>query len=136
MKEEYRILKELLEKAYGERLQGALIFGSEAQGRATPASDLDLLIVLSSKITPEDYRRFFDGVEKPFQRRYGLRRLSPVLLEKRWLSPRLPLLWEDIILLHDPERSLRDCLEEVEEKKKKGLLVRHENPLPHYEVRF
>jgi predicted nucleotidyltransferase len=38
--------KELLQGVYGDRLQGVILYGSEARGEAEPDSDLDFLAVL------------------------------------------------------------------------------------------
>jgi predicted nucleotidyltransferase len=45
-------IKELLEAAYGDRLQGVILYGSEARGEAEPDSDLDFLAILEG---PFDY---------------------------------------------------------------------------------
>jgi len=44
--------KESLSKYYGSRLKGVILYGSVVRGEAGPASDIDLLILLSS---PLDY---------------------------------------------------------------------------------
>lgn len=44
--------KEALEKHYGERFAGLILYGSQARGQAGPASDIDLLVVLQG---PFDY---------------------------------------------------------------------------------
>jgi uncharacterized protein len=44
--------KEALSRYYGPRLQGVILYGSMARGDAEVASDIDLLILLS---TPFDY---------------------------------------------------------------------------------
>jgi predicted nucleotidyltransferase len=46
--------KSLLRGAFGERLRGVLLYGSEARGEAEPDSDIDLLVLLSA---PVDHRR-------------------------------------------------------------------------------
>lgn len=47
-----RQCKEALAQYYGKRLQGVILYGSMAQGDATSASDIDLLVLLSP---PLDY---------------------------------------------------------------------------------
>ena len=44
--------KEALAKQYGRRLKGVILYGSLARGEATPASDIDLLVLLEP---PLDY---------------------------------------------------------------------------------
>ena len=44
--------KVALAKQYGERLKGVILYGSLARGEATPASDIDLLVLLEP---PLDY---------------------------------------------------------------------------------
>jgi uncharacterized protein len=44
--------KESLSRYYGSRLEGVILYGSVARGEADPASDIDLLILLSP---PLDY---------------------------------------------------------------------------------
>jgi len=44
--------KEVLSQYYGSRLKGVILYGSMARGEAGPASDIDLLILLSP---PFDY---------------------------------------------------------------------------------
>lgn len=43
-------IKELLQEAHGERLQGLILYGSEARGEAAPDSDIDLLVLLKGPI--------------------------------------------------------------------------------------
>ena len=44
--------KEALSRHYGSRLKGVILYGSMARGQASPASDIDLLVLLSP---PFDY---------------------------------------------------------------------------------
>jgi predicted nucleotidyltransferase len=44
--------KALLKKHYGSQFQGLIVYGSYARDQATPASDLDLLVLLNQ---PFDY---------------------------------------------------------------------------------
>ncbi len=46
--------KAALEGYYGSRFRGLVVYGSEARNQATPASDIDLLVLLSE---PLDYFR-------------------------------------------------------------------------------
>lgn len=44
--------KETLEKSYGERLKGVILYGSTARGDGSSVSDIDLLVLLEP---PLDY---------------------------------------------------------------------------------
>jgi len=43
-------IRESLEEAFGERLKGIVLYGSEARGEATPDSDIDILVLLAGPI--------------------------------------------------------------------------------------
>jgi predicted nucleotidyltransferase len=43
-------IKTLLEPAFGSRLRGVVLYGSEALGEATPDSDIDVLVLLPGPI--------------------------------------------------------------------------------------
>lgn len=45
-------LKQRLREIYGNRLVRVVLFGSRARGTAAPASDIDILIVLSDSVDP------------------------------------------------------------------------------------
>jgi len=47
-----RRVKSLLQEAFGPRLCGVILYGSEARGTAKPDSDIDLLVLLEG---PVDY---------------------------------------------------------------------------------
>lgn len=49
-----RRCKSVLEHHYGTQFQGLVLYGSVARGRATPESDIDLLVLLAQ---PFDYSR-------------------------------------------------------------------------------
>ncbi len=49
-----QILKEIkarLEAAYGDRLRGVVLYGSEARGQADPDSDIGVLVLLDGQVT-------------------------------------------------------------------------------------
>ena len=47
-----------LEKIYGPRLAGLVLFGSQARGDALPDSDIDVMVVLDGRVNPlEEARR-------------------------------------------------------------------------------
>lgn len=50
-------IKERLLAHYGDRLQGVVLYGSEARGDTTPDSDIDVLVLLED---PVDYGRDLD----------------------------------------------------------------------------
>ena len=43
-------LKRRLQGAFGDRLRGALIYGSEARGEATEDSDIDVIVLLKGPV--------------------------------------------------------------------------------------
>lgn len=43
-------IKARLQRAHGERLQGVILYGSEARGEATEDSDIDLMVLLKGPI--------------------------------------------------------------------------------------
>lgn len=58
-----RRVKELLQQAHGDRLQGVILYGSEARGEATEDSDLDLMVLLKGPVElGEDLRTNVDAL--------------------------------------------------------------------------
>lgn len=52
-----------LEDAFGQRLKGIVLYGSEARGEATPESDIDLLVLLTGPIKlSRDLRTIIDAI--------------------------------------------------------------------------
>ena len=43
-------VKSLLQEAFGERLRGVILYGSEARGQAEPDSDIDFLVLLEGPV--------------------------------------------------------------------------------------
>ena len=56
-------VKAALRDAFGERLKGIILYGSEARGEADPDSDIDLLVLLESQESYwDDMGRCIDAV--------------------------------------------------------------------------
>jgi uncharacterized protein len=56
--------KAALQEHYGPRLKGLVLYGSIARNQATPASDIDLLVLLAG---PLDYfRELFQIIDLPY----------------------------------------------------------------------
>jgi uncharacterized protein len=75
--------KEILESYYGSRFKGLILFGSMARNQAGPASDIDLLVLLSQ---PLDFFR---------ELRQIIELLYPVQLESDQLISAKPALEDD-----------------------------------------
>ena len=75
--------KETLARYYGSRLQGLILYGSMARGEAGPASDIDLLVLLSA---PFDYFK---------ELRQIVDLLYPIQLESEQLISAKPVLASD-----------------------------------------
>ena len=59
-------VKSALADAFGERLKGVILYGSEARGNADPDSDIDLLVLLESQTN------YWDDVRKCVHTLYPL----------------------------------------------------------------
>ncbi len=58
-----REIRRSLEEAFPRRLQGVLLYGSEARCQSDPDSDLDLLVLLAGPVTePEDSWKCIDAL--------------------------------------------------------------------------
>ena len=47
-------VKAALAEAFGQRLRGVVLYGSEARGQAAPDSDIDLLVLLNGPLDRRD----------------------------------------------------------------------------------
>lgn len=57
-----RDLRGRLEALYGNRLHAVVLYGSYARGEATPASDVDVMVVLEGEVDPwKEIRRMSDA---------------------------------------------------------------------------
>jgi predicted nucleotidyltransferase len=56
-------IREALADAFGDRLRGVVLFGSQARGEALPDSDIDLLVLLEGPVClGEDIKRAIEAV--------------------------------------------------------------------------
>jgi uncharacterized protein len=56
-------IRERLQKAYGQRLRGVVLYGSEARDEARPDSDIDVLVLLDGPINyVQDLRTNIDAL--------------------------------------------------------------------------
>ncbi len=134
------LLEEIKEKAvehYGERLVSLVVFGSVAGGRATPESDVDLLIVLKEKpkSSYRTYMDFYDNVESKLKSLESLKiRISPIFLKETSLKENLPWLWDtEFIILHDKDGFFQEFLKKLEKFKTRIKLVK--KPMLHFLLR-
>ena len=64
--------KKEISELYGERLKEIILYGSYSRGDATEDSDIDLLVVLSGKISPgEEIDRMIDIITE-INLKYGV----------------------------------------------------------------
>jgi predicted nucleotidyltransferase len=58
-----RLIKQRLEEAYGARLKGLVLYGSEARGEAGPDSDYDFLVLLEGPVKfGQELRRIINAL--------------------------------------------------------------------------
>ena len=131
------LLSELKEKAlsyYKDNLTSLVIFGSVAKDTWTPASDIDVLIVLKrkEKSSYEVYMDFYDNVERKLVSLNELNmRLSPIFLEERSLKESLSWLWDPkFIILYDRDDFFKRFIKRLERSKAKLKFIK--TPMPHY----
>ena len=75
----HKEMKHRLENAYGQRLRGVVLYGSEARGEATADSDVDVLVLLSGAPSMRDDLDAIDALY-PLTLAYG-RPLSPKVID-------------------------------------------------------
>ena len=60
-----------LEKLYGDRLLKLVLYGSQARGDATEDSDIDIMVVLKSPVSPGDEIFYMGEVKNQINLKYN-----------------------------------------------------------------
>jgi predicted nucleotidyltransferase len=76
----FRAVKNCLTEAFGSRLRGVVLFGSEARGEARPDSDIDLFVLLDGEVDVWEDGGTIAGALLPLQLAYENRLLTALPL--------------------------------------------------------
>ncbi len=117
-------LEKLFVSAYKERLISLVIFGSVANDKFTPESDIDLLIILKNKRSSyEEFDFYFDNVENKMK--FNFLRINPLFKDLQEMKPSLPFLWRtNFIILFDRQNFFKNFINELEEFKKNKIVIK------------
>lgn len=85
-------LRQALEGIYGERLEQAILYGSQARGDAQLGSDIDVLIVLNGKLSPGEEIHRTGGVVSQLSLKYDVIISCPFMPTERYSHEQSPLL--------------------------------------------
>lgn len=85
-------VKECLEKIYGDKLKGIILYGSYARGDFTDGSDIDLIILLEYMTEPlKEREKYFDEIWKLDLKHDTVISIIP-LKEEDYKTRRLPVI--------------------------------------------
>jgi len=79
-----------LKEIYGDRLKKLIVYGSQARGDARPDSDVDLMVVLSGKVHPDEEAQRTSRLVIRLASEYGVA-LSPLHLSEENFERDRPL---------------------------------------------
>lgn len=117
-------LRDIFNKGYSDRLVASVIFGSVANDRHSPESDIDLLIILDGKkANYDEFSYFYDRLEEE-----GLDNLkiNPIFKDKKDLDLSLSFLWNtEFIILYDRDRIFEEFLHSLNEFRKQNLILKN-----------
>ncbi|HOK56141.1 MAG TPA: nucleotidyltransferase domain-containing protein [bacterium] len=125
-------------KYYKENLVSIVIFGSYAEDKYTPFSDIDLLLILEKAGSNyKMYTEFFsilDNIEtiKKLKEKNIFPLISPIIKSKKSLIVELPYLWSaSFKIIYDKNNYFKKFLKKLDEFKKHRIEY-FEYPIPHY----
>jgi predicted nucleotidyltransferase len=116
-------LKKLSLDYYKHNLVALVVFGSVAKDRFSPASDIDLLIILENREgNYEEFIKYFDNIESKLAKEGFLPEINPIFKGKDELKPELIYLWDtDFLILYEKEGFFSKFLENLQKFKKERL---------------
>ncbi|HRR96904.1 MAG TPA: nucleotidyltransferase domain-containing protein [Candidatus Ratteibacteria bacterium] len=134
-------LKEKCLKFYKNNLVSIVIFGSYANGKNTPSSDIDILIILEkTKSNYERYIDFFSIIEnikvlKQLKNKNIYPLISPIIKSAKYLNVKLPYLWSTKFrIIYDKNHFFSNFLRELEEFIENKIEF-FDTPMPHYIIK-
>jgi len=121
-------LKKLCVDYYRDRLLALVVFGSVANKSFTPASDIDLLIILKdTKSNYNEYSLYYDNVESRLKHGKLHIEINPIFKTGKNLSVQTPYLWNtEFIILYDRDDFFRTFLRKLDEYKQSSIIVRNQ----------
>ncbi len=84
-----KILKEIkryLEEKYGDKIKKVILYGSYARGEATEDSDVDVLVVVSDDLDPDDVEEYLVPLIGNFLAYWGELVTTIVIKESEFLK--------------------------------------------------
>ncbi|MCX7817480.1 MAG: nucleotidyltransferase domain-containing protein [Syntrophales bacterium] len=128
-------INQLFVNYYKDRLVSLVVFGSVASGNFSPQSDIDLLIVLTTKKgNYEDFSEYYENIESKLDRINFSIRINPIFKTEEELNVRTPFLWDtEFLILYDKKHVFMRFLDSLKTFKKTHLRF-HNKKLKYIEI--